>query len=146
MNSHTHTHTHTAVQNSAPHGVLRDHRKTKGTDEALGDAPVPKASKNHIMVICGTIRPTEGWMFADFMADCQSFKERGIEGTFTSCFPLHEHFIRLANKNEGQNYKDIKFGKFGSQGDHHLLLLPCPILYTGVLLDPCRSGPNGPVC
>jgi hypothetical protein len=124
--THTHTHTHTAVQNSAPHGVLRDHRKTKGTDEALGDAPVPKASKNHIMVICGTIRPTEG--------------------TFTSCFPLHEHFIRLANKNEGQNYKDIKFGKFGSQGDHHLLLLPCPILYTGVLLDPCRSGPNGPVC
>ena len=70
--------------------------------------PVPQGTA-HYLVVCGATKHEDGFIFSDFMGYCSILQERGINGTFLSCFPLRQHWSWLETYKPGVN--DIKFGR-----------------------------------
>lgn len=101
-------------------GGLRDHRKVVSQVAALGGAPLAvkprESSKIHTLVVCGATNADHGWMWSDFMAAAMLLGA-GNEATILSCFPIHDHFVRLANQ-KSPPVTDIKFGSYGDNGEH----------------------------
>lgn len=68
------------------------------------------------MVLCGTSKVQDGWMFSDALGFAQVFREQPGNIDFYSCFDVAGHFKWL--KSEGLSDKDIKFGQYGPKGEH----------------------------
>lgn len=83
-------------------------------------AVLPAAAKSHNLVVCGASAARDGFIFSDFMGYCYSLMQKGIYGTFLSCFPLAEHFAWLATQTNPV-VTDIKFGKTSKSNKNGLV-------------------------
>ena len=90
--------------------MSRDPKKILGQQKALGGA-LPTLFN---LIICGTPKPDDGWLFADFLGFCKTIEKQGHQNTFLSCFPLDVHWKIL----EESQINDIKFGIYGENREH----------------------------
>ncbi|KAJ5726439.1 uncharacterized protein N7483_007796 [Penicillium malachiteum] len=116
----------------------RDPEKALSQQLILGGAPQAKRSRTSTLVVCGTTRPCDGWIFSDFLGFSKAFETFGGDNTFYSCLDLTKHFQWL--KGKGQANIDIKFGKYGPDGDHTLIyersqFEQCPPFWKQIVPD-----------
>ena len=81
-------------------------------DKSASKPSAPKSQEQTLfyLVVCGVTNADDIYIFSDFMGYCMCFKEKGVGGTFLSCFPLEQAFAWLKDT---QNIDTLKFGKIG---------------------------------
>ena len=78
--------------------------------EPRSTSPVSPSAMSYNLVVCGASNSKDGFVFSDFMGFCMCLKDKGVHGTFLSCFHLEQHFAWLKNE---RGIDTIKFGKIG---------------------------------